>query len=247
MASAKRARYIDDVKRDIQQMFSPSVIKQANRQIEMAAASPGLLEVALLDRMIDLIVDRGRALRSDRVRHGADRPHAAAAAHARRDDHLDPGARQASPRGARDRSRRRADAEAAAAADPVLAALERRHERLGAVAQHRSWTGRAPRSRCVTHSRAARDRGDGARGGAARRYRRRRRRADRQPRAAGRSGRRVLPVAQGAGADLSRGDRSALQAAAARASSASCRATSTALTPLTLVSDQLSLRPSAKI
>ena len=27
----------------------------------MAAASPGLLEVALLDRMIELIVDRGRA------------------------------------------------------------------------------------------------------------------------------------------------------------------------------------------
>ena len=39
-------------------MFSPNVIKQAHRQIEMAAASPGLIEVALLDRMIDLIIDR---------------------------------------------------------------------------------------------------------------------------------------------------------------------------------------------
>ena len=39
-------------------MFSANVIKQATRQIEAAAASPGLMEVALLDRMIDLIVDR---------------------------------------------------------------------------------------------------------------------------------------------------------------------------------------------
>src|SRR5207248_913152 len=42
----------------IERMFSPSVIRQAHRQIEMAAASPGLSEVALLDRMIDLIVER---------------------------------------------------------------------------------------------------------------------------------------------------------------------------------------------
>ena len=53
-------RYIDDVKRDIQRMFSPGVIKQAHRQIDMAALSPGLSEVALLDRMIDLIVDHER-------------------------------------------------------------------------------------------------------------------------------------------------------------------------------------------
>src|SRR6185436_14565119 len=52
------SRYIEDVKRDIQRIFSPSVVKQAHRQIELAAASPGLIEVALLDRMIDLIVDR---------------------------------------------------------------------------------------------------------------------------------------------------------------------------------------------
>jgi arsenite-transporting ATPase len=55
---AEAARYISDVRRDIERMFSPSVIKQAHRQIEMAAASPGLVEVALLDRMIDLVVDR---------------------------------------------------------------------------------------------------------------------------------------------------------------------------------------------
>ncbi len=52
------ARYIADVKRDIQKMFSANVLRQANRQIELAAASPGMTEVALLDKMIDLIVDR---------------------------------------------------------------------------------------------------------------------------------------------------------------------------------------------
>ena len=53
------ARYIADVKADIRKMFSPGVISQANRQIEMAAASPGLIEVALLDKMIDLLLRSG--------------------------------------------------------------------------------------------------------------------------------------------------------------------------------------------
>jgi arsenite-transporting ATPase len=55
------ARYVGGVKRDIELMFSPSVIRQATRQIDLAAASPGLAEVALLDRMIDLIVAREAA------------------------------------------------------------------------------------------------------------------------------------------------------------------------------------------
>jgi arsenite-transporting ATPase len=50
------ARYVDRVKGDIEKMFSPTVVRQARRQIDLAAASPGLAEVALLDRMIDLIV-----------------------------------------------------------------------------------------------------------------------------------------------------------------------------------------------
>src|SRR3954470_7966700 len=57
-AAEESSRYVNDVKRDIEKMFSPAVIRQAHRQIEMAAASPGLAEVALLDRMIDLIVAR---------------------------------------------------------------------------------------------------------------------------------------------------------------------------------------------
>ena len=57
-APRESARYVAEVKREIERMFSPGVIRQAYRQIDMAAASPGLAEVALLDRMIDLIVER---------------------------------------------------------------------------------------------------------------------------------------------------------------------------------------------
>jgi arsenite-transporting ATPase len=57
-ADKESARYVADVKRDIERIFSPAVVRQAHRQIDMAAASPGLAEVALLDRLIDLIVER---------------------------------------------------------------------------------------------------------------------------------------------------------------------------------------------
>jgi arsenite/tail-anchored protein-transporting ATPase len=52
------ARYVEQVKRDIAAIFSPGVVRQATRQIDLAAASPGLAEVALLDRIVDLINDR---------------------------------------------------------------------------------------------------------------------------------------------------------------------------------------------
>ena len=55
-ADRESTRYIDRVKADIDKMFSPTVVRQARKQIDLAAASPGLAEVALLDRMIDLIV-----------------------------------------------------------------------------------------------------------------------------------------------------------------------------------------------
>jgi arsenite/tail-anchored protein-transporting ATPase len=55
-ADREAARYVAQVKDDIERMFSPAVVGQARRQIDLAAASPGLADVALLDRMIDLIV-----------------------------------------------------------------------------------------------------------------------------------------------------------------------------------------------
>jgi arsenite-transporting ATPase len=60
-SSREAARYVAGVKHEVGRMFSPGVLRQARRQIDMAAASPGLAEVALLERMIDLIVDRESA------------------------------------------------------------------------------------------------------------------------------------------------------------------------------------------
>src|SRR6185295_9078891 len=129
-AEGEASRYISGVKRDIERMFSPGVIREAHRQIEMAAASPGLLEVALLDRMIDLILNRSRAydtivldtaptghtLQLLRMPDAITTWIQALVRHRRAILEIDRGAEQTP--------------EAAAAADPVLAALERRHERL---------------------------------------------------------------------------------------------------------------------
>jgi arsenite-transporting ATPase len=126
-------RYIAAVKRDIERMFSPNVIRQAHRQIEMAAASPGLVEVALLDRMIDLIVERGKmfdlivfdtaptghTLQLLRMPDAISSWIQALVKHRRAILEFDRGAEQTPAQ--------------AAAADPVLAALERRHERLAAL------------------------------------------------------------------------------------------------------------------
>ena len=51
-------RYVERVKQDVERIFSPGVARQARRQIDLASASPGVAEVALLDRIIDLVVDR---------------------------------------------------------------------------------------------------------------------------------------------------------------------------------------------
>ena len=127
---AEAARYIADVKRDIERMFSPGVIRQAHRQIEMAAASPGLIEVALLDRMIDLIVDHewdfdvivfdtaptGHTMQLLRMPDAMTTWIQALVRHRRAVLEIDRGTEQTLSR--------------AGEADPVLEALERRHERL---------------------------------------------------------------------------------------------------------------------
>jgi arsenite-transporting ATPase len=122
------SRYVDQVRRDIQRMFSPGVVRQAYRQIEMAAASPGLVEVALLDRIIDLIVDRerdfdlivfdtaptGHTLQLLRMPDAMTTWIQALVRHRRAVLEIDRGPEQSTE----------------AATDPVLGALERRHERI---------------------------------------------------------------------------------------------------------------------
>ena len=57
-AEFEARRYIDGVKTQIATLFSPSILKEAERQIELAASMPGMEEVALFDRMSDLMVER---------------------------------------------------------------------------------------------------------------------------------------------------------------------------------------------
>ena len=56
--AAEARRYVDRAKSEIARMFSPAVVKEAERQIELASGMPGVEEVALFDRMSDLIIDR---------------------------------------------------------------------------------------------------------------------------------------------------------------------------------------------
>jgi arsenite-transporting ATPase len=57
-ADFEARRYVDNVKGQIASLFSPSILKEAERQIELAATMPGVEEVALFDRMSDMIIDR---------------------------------------------------------------------------------------------------------------------------------------------------------------------------------------------
>ena len=129
-------RYIAQVKRDIERIFSPSVVERARRQIDLAAASPGLVEVALLDRIIDLLAKldeprspydlivfdtapSGHTLQLLRMPEAMNTWITALVKHRRALLELDLGADQ--------------DRESALAADPVLAALDRRRERLSSL------------------------------------------------------------------------------------------------------------------
>ncbi len=54
-------RYIDRVKQQIAKVFSPEVLRKAEPQIELAASMPGAESVALFDRMTELMIDRKEA------------------------------------------------------------------------------------------------------------------------------------------------------------------------------------------
>ncbi len=132
-AEEESSRYIAQVKRDIERIFSPSVVRQATRQIDLAAASPGLAEVALLDRIIDLIAANdaprspydlivfdtaptGHTLQLLRMPDAMTTWIQALVKHRKALLEIDLGSEQ--------------ERDAAASADPVLGALERRRHRL---------------------------------------------------------------------------------------------------------------------
>jgi arsenite/tail-anchored protein-transporting ATPase len=54
-AASESRRYVAGVKEQIRQLFGHSILKEANRQIDLAATMPGAEEMALFDRMGALI------------------------------------------------------------------------------------------------------------------------------------------------------------------------------------------------
>jgi arsenite-transporting ATPase len=64
-AAIESERYVADVKAHIAQLFGHAILKEASRQIDLAATMPGAEEVALFDRMGALI--RGEDQRFDLI------------------------------------------------------------------------------------------------------------------------------------------------------------------------------------
>ena len=88
-AATESKRYVTAVKEQIATLFGHTILKEANRQIDLAATMPGVEEVALFDRM-GAHSRRRPAVRFDSVRHGAHRTHAAPHPNARADGVVDP-------------------------------------------------------------------------------------------------------------------------------------------------------------
>jgi arsenite-transporting ATPase len=64
-AASESARYVANVKAQIASLFGHAILKEANRQIDLASTMPGAEEVALFDRMGSLI--RGEDERFDLI------------------------------------------------------------------------------------------------------------------------------------------------------------------------------------
>jgi arsenite-transporting ATPase len=56
---AEARRYLSEAKERIARAFSPAVVREAARQIELAASMPGVTDVALFERMSDILLSRG--------------------------------------------------------------------------------------------------------------------------------------------------------------------------------------------
>jgi arsenite-transporting ATPase len=60
-AEFEARRYLEEVKRQVSTMFNPGVVREAMRQIDLVAGMPGLVDVALFDRIADLVLNRSNA------------------------------------------------------------------------------------------------------------------------------------------------------------------------------------------
>jgi arsenite-transporting ATPase len=54
---AEASRYLDEVRSSVARLFSPTVVRQAFRQFELAAQAPGLEDVAVFDRVMRLVLE----------------------------------------------------------------------------------------------------------------------------------------------------------------------------------------------
>lgn len=55
--AAEASRYLDEARAHVAHLFSPSVVRQAFRQFELASQAPGLEDVAVFDRVMRLVLD----------------------------------------------------------------------------------------------------------------------------------------------------------------------------------------------
>ena len=206
----RRATCIE-VKDRVRALFGHSILKEAYKQIDLAASMPGAEEVALFDRM-------GGLIRGDDTRFNLVVFDTAPTGHTlrlvRMPELMDAWIR------ALTRSRRAMlGVEGDDKEDPILVSLRDRFERLQGL-RARLMSGRTMRLRARAHSRAPADRGDRARPHAARRHRRQGRRPGREPRAAARDHRR-LPAGSAAPRNRSTSTRSPRALPTVRAST--CR------------------------
>jgi len=57
-AARESARYVGEVKSRVSTLFGPSILKEASRQIDLAASMPAAEEVALFDRIASIVADQ---------------------------------------------------------------------------------------------------------------------------------------------------------------------------------------------
>jgi arsenite/tail-anchored protein-transporting ATPase len=124
-AEFEARRYLDEVQRRISTMFNPDIVREAMRQIDLVAGMPGLADVALFDRMSDLVLDRANA-------YDLTIFDTAPTGHTLRLLHM-PDAMGAWVQALSDRRRQALEAGDAADKDPILESLTRRRARLASV------------------------------------------------------------------------------------------------------------------